>query len=320
MKKAVVALRGMLGRLQSVAGARVVLATMKNELELGQKASEITGLLPKNVQSAIHALQVPWPKECEQILTMDHGSLDSLIAKLDIAEAAAGVSSGKLDLDDPAFEKAYKECGNFAKTFVSHLKKVLEEGGNVFTNPLDTFSEKYSEVKPCVEAWTLKDIEWAFMKDTEGEVKQDLSNLKQARKDALAYSDHLSKLAQYQSPFEDIQGLAKLANEWQAKFQAKVGTASALGNILVFAHLIVCGNPGKQDVAQTEKYSQRYYGLGCSNLPKVLQDKVEVAKKSTVVQEKPKEKEDQKDKKKRESDASKPDKAEKEKKVKKQKK
>lgn len=73
-----------------------------------------------------------------------------------------------------------------------------------------------------------------FLKDTDAEIHDDLTNTKQARKQVVDFLNNLEALAKHESAYDDLQDVIKHAKE--ASSAAKVESAGKVATCLVFAN------------------------------------------------------------------------------------
>lgn len=321
--KTLQAITHMAQRLQKATSARVTIAVAQKELDM---TDENMKLLPKSLQMVAHAMRISWDKELEAVTAMDMNHMSAFTMKIPIAEAAYVITNSN-SLQDEVFADVRTKAEQFGLTFSKRFGSAIDVGADVYMSPLKIFVDKYGELLPAVETWTLKDVEWIFLKEKEDEVKGDIANLREGAKQGRNFMNSLDSLAKHSSSAAMLQVLQKLAVATQQKMKEKIEETGKLAHAMIFAHLYLCGNgsdveTSKVDVISTEKHTQKYFGLSASNLPQALQEKInEISKRQvpggtsaekgkdskekTQNQKKEKEKDNKdKDKKRRDSDAS----------------
>lgn len=302
LQKALDALSGMASRLQKACDARAKVALANKEIDL--TSAGITELLPKNLQPLAHVLGVPWEKEIETINSLGMNHLAMFSSKLPLAESAFAAATSK-SLKDEVFQEVCQKAEEFSQAFSKKFGNAIDVGADVHQDPLKSFLQKYEQVGPCVESWTLKEVEWVFVKEAEDEMKNDFEKLKKGNRQAEVFSSSLDTIAKHSSSVALIQVLVKLAVSTQSTIKEMTHKTHVLGNTLLFAHLYLSSGPTATvaDVAVSEKYSHKYFaGLGVSQLPKTLKEKIEEVKKRVP---QPSDKSKDKEKKRRDSEGSK---------------
>ena len=269
----------MFKRVECSSIGRCMVALAKNELADEDKKN-YKNVLPPHVHSTAHVLQVSWSTEIESLSQGENLEIPLIISKLETLEAAV-VARDAESLKDDVFAEARENCSKFISSFGQAVTGLLTTRTAAHTDPLVHFNEKYDALEAAATSWTLKDVEWMFLRDTQEEVKDDLGKIKQRKKEAQDYVDSLTPLAQLQSSFEVIQSISREVGGALGHLKAHIATTCKLACLLVLSDVITCTDGNKEEVERLEKHCQKYYGLGCKDMPPIMSEKLDALKKVT---------------------------------------
>lgn len=315
--QALTALHRMMRHLEGATTARCMEALVNGEL----KDEDYKTFLPKQLHSTAHALQVSWDKESDDLAAMTE--VQQFMSKIAMMESAVQTAQSSCLADD-LFSGIRGKCKNFAQQFAGLLQKAIVSDADRFSAPLLKFVEKYAEVEAAVESWTLKEVQWMFIEDTEKEVTADVAAVKNYKKEAMDFVEILHELGTHKGAFCQMDAISKAATEQMAKLKEQWTSAGKLATYVVYTDLVVSvDDDQKENLEKLEKYTHKNYGFGVQDLPKKLADQIEAIRKKPATSEvkseggdKEKDKKDKEKGKKRKSDAGEK-KAKKEKKSKK---
>ena len=273
LHQALSALVRMMRHLEGACTARCMQALVNDEL----KDADYKTFLPKHLHSTAHALQISWDKESEDLGGMTE--VQQFMSKVAMMESAVATAQSGC-LEDELFSGIRSKCKNFAQQFAELLGKAILSDSDRFLAPLLKLSEKYAEVEAAVESWTLKEVQWMFMEDTEKEVTDDVAKVKNYKKEAMDFVEILHEIATHKGAFSQMATISKAATEQMAKLKECWTIAGKLATFVVYTDLVVSvDDDQKHDLEKLEKWTQKHYGLGVQDMPKKLADQLEAIRK-----------------------------------------
>ena len=153
MHAAFVAVRDMLKRLLQGADASLFEALLKDEVS----AKDCEAVIPADMLSLAHVLQLDWSQELEDLKTAD-ADLVLLLTKVEKFQSAHGVLRFQgIDaiLGAERAAQAKDSCGNFISAYLACLDKAVGSTSACMLPPLDRFIEKYKDVEKAVKEWDM---------------------------------------------------------------------------------------------------------------------------------------------------------------------
>ena len=276
----------MVQRLEKLIIARAVIDLANGKLQ-GKSYQDV---FPSELHPVAHALQTSWKAEVDGIKDIE---LKAYFPKIGLCESAIMTVNLPL-LQDPTFETVRNECKEFARAFVAGLRAAVEDGSAAFALPLNSFQLKYAAVMPAVEKWTLDDVRWIFTPDHSEDVKKDMKDLRNAKTDASAFASDVGSLLQFKSTATTpmLGEVLTAAEKVKKDLMNKISEVSALATVMVFTDVALDKETNLEIMDNSEKYTQKHFGLGKNNLPDKLTEMLKTIKPAK--KDKEKEKKDKK--------------------------
>lgn len=286
-------------RFQKICVSRAIFALSKGELQ----GKPYEAVLPDSHHPIAHALQTDWVEEQKQLQAFD---MTSFTKKLSLCDSAVITAEHPL-LQDQLFQETRLRCKEFARNFLAGLRSAVEQGSASFIAPLDTFIGKYQSVINAAEIWEMKDISWWFEGDRRDESKQDVSDLKVAKKEATKFAAEITTLLKCYSETAMVADVLKDAKAAETRVRQKISEVCKLAVTFIMVEAVFDKTLTSEDLDETERICVKFFDVGKDQMPdklkemlKSIKPKSSGSKKETDKDKRDKQKKEQKDRHKQE--------------------
>ena len=229
---------------------------------------DFNAMLDKTWQPMASAVVMSSSMKSElEFLHSGEADLKAMAGKLHILEMSVAVSQDSDRFNDPALGDVKEPCQQFAKKYQQSLEKILGELHDSAICELDTFIDKYADVKEAASDWRMENFQGLLEADG---AKEDFKRLHGAMTTVQKCLEELTPFTTHSSGHDTVKEIVKDVAKWIRLGKKGLYMGREVASVVMVSGFFL-NQDAEMDIHTLLEHCHQMYGLKAQNLPGKLQ-------------------------------------------------